>query len=133
MLSHMLLHNTSVNINIHCGNFSYHTVTLYGSNELVDTLISLYVCMYVRTDPLFDVMQTITEPTGDDTSASPTPGSDDGQEQTVKRGGQDVLNSRFKKRKPMKPTSRTSINNLVDNKVEYDEQYDRQVNNVTVH
>ena len=33
----------------------------------------------------------------------------------------------------MKPTSRTSINNLVDNKVEYDEQYDRQVYNVTVH
>ena len=54
-------------------------------------LISLYVCMYIRTDPLFDVMQVITEPTGDDTSASPTPGSNDGQEHTVKRGGQDIL------------------------------------------
>ena len=94
---------------------------------------NISIFMYVCTDPLFDVMQTITEPTGDDISASPTPGSDDGQEHTVKRGGQDVLNSHFKKRKPLKPTSRTSINNLVDNKVEYDEQYDRQVSNVTVH
>ena len=90
-----------------------------------------YVCMYLHTDPMFDVMQTITEPTGDDISASPTPGSDDGQEHTVKRGGQEGLNSHFKKRKPMKPTSRTSINNIVDNKMEHDEPADRQVNNIS--
>ena len=79
---------------------------------------------------MFDVMQTITEPTtGDDTSSyttSPTPGSDDGQDHTIKRS-QDGLTGHFKKRKPMKPTSRTSINNLVDNKMEEDTEYDRQV------
>ena len=78
---------------------------------------------------MFDVMQTITEPTtGDDTSASPTPGSDDGQDHTIKRGGGgDGLTGHFKKRKPMKPTSRTSINNIVDNKMDYD---DRQVSDM---
>ena len=84
--------------------------------------------MYIHTDPMFDVMQTITEPTGDDISASPTPGSDDGQDHTIKRS-QDGLIGHFKKRKPMKTTSRTSINNIVDNKVDYDVESDRQVNN----
>ena len=75
---------------------------------------------------MVDVMQTITEPSGDDTpsnTASPTPGNDNGQKR-----GQDGLTGHFKKRKPMKATSRTSINNLVDHKTEYDPEYDRQVN-----
>ena len=73
---------------------------------------------------MVDVMQTITEPTaGDDTTsntASPIPGNDNGQDH-VKTG-------HFKKRKPMKATSHTIINNLVDSKTEYDPEYDRQVN-----
>ena len=79
---------------------------------------------------MVDVMQTITEPTtGDDMlsdTASGTLGNDNGQDHTTKHG-QDGLTGHFKKRKPMKTTSRTSINNLVDNKTEYDPEYDRQV------
>ena len=76
---------------------------------------------------MFDVMQTITEPTaGDELSSSPTPGSDDGQDHMIKRG-QDGITGHFKKRKPMKPTSRTSINTLVDNKIDHDAEYDQQV------
>ena len=93
----------------------------------------LHYCMC--TDPMFDVMQTITEPTtGDDTSSyntSPTPGSDDGQDHTTKHG-HDGLTGHFKKRKPMKPTSRTSINNIVENRLECDAESDRQVNYVCV-
>ena len=87
-----------------------------------------------HADPMFDVMQTITEPSTDDSyPTSPMPGSDDGHDHTVKRpSGQDGMTGHFKKRKPMKPTSRTSINNIVDNKMEYDTEFDRQVNSISV-
>ena len=105
----------------------------------VTVLVHMYVCVYVPMvftfncliciDPIFDVMQTISEPTtGDDTcslNTSPTPSSDDGQDHMMtKRSTQDGLSSHFKKRKPMKPTSRTSINNLVENKMEDDAESD---------
>ena len=87
-------------------------------------IVHIIILSLCYTDPMVDVMQTITEPTtGDDTTsntASPIPSNGSGQDHE-KTG-------HFKKRKPMKAISRTSINNLVDSKTEYDPEYDRQVN-----
>jgi len=70
-------------------------------------------------------MQTIPEP--DDSRSYSSPTMDDIQEGTLTKGsGQE--GSHFKKRKPMKTTSRGSMRKLMDNMMEHD-QDDRQVNN----
>ena len=77
------------------------------------------------SDENYDKMQTIPEPDDSRSYTSPTPGMDDIQEGTLTKGsGQE--GSHFKKRKPMKTTSRGSMRKLMDNMMEHD-QDDRQV------
>jgi len=79
-------------------------------------------------DENYDKMQTIQEPDDSRSYTSPTPSSDDIQEGTLTKGGGGQEGSHFKKRKPMKTTSRGSMRKLMDNMMEHDQE-DRQVSN----
>ena len=82
------------------------------------------------TDENYDKMRTILEPDDSRSYTSPTPSSEDIQEGTLTKGGGQE-GSHFKKRKPMKTTSRGSMRKLMDNMMEHD-QDDRQVSTSVV-